>query len=136
MKNNVQEHIAPRPRIFLSRSTLTTMSHPMTHRPLTAGAVRDDGGATRYRPPSGRPPSVRPPSVRDHGGVTVVHPVPPVADDPIRIFWMNCRPFWIHNVIGSGGFGTVYKVELLVPAGLEVSRDSQVGGGGVEQVFV
>ena len=40
-----------------------------------------------------------------------------------NIFWLNDRPYWIHDVIGTGGFGHVYKVEMLLPAGFRVHRD-------------
>ena len=44
-----------------------------------------------------------------------------------RIFWLNDRPFWNHGVLGTGGFATVYKMEMLVPCGLEVGRDADGG---------
>ena len=34
---------------------------------------------------------------------------------------MNGRPYWVHGPLGKGGFGEVFKVEVLLPAGLEVA---------------
>ena len=34
---------------------------------------------------------------------------------------MNDRPYWVHGPLGKGGFGEVFKVEVLLPAGLEVA---------------
>ena len=39
-----------------------------------------------------------------------------IHDD--RIFWLNHRPYLLKKFLGAGGFGQVYKVELLVPPGL------------------
>ena len=39
------------------------------------------------------------------------------------IFWLNSRPFWLHGVLGTGGFATVFKVEMLVPKGFRAGRD-------------
>lgn len=35
-----------------------------------------------------------------------------------RIFWLNGRPYLCHSFLGRGGFADVWKVELLVPAGM------------------
>lgn len=40
-----------------------------------------------------------------------------------NIFWLNSRPYWVHEQIGHGGFGDVFKAELLVPRGMEVAWD-------------
>ena len=37
------------------------------------------------------------------------------------IFRMNGRPYWVHGLLGRGGFGEVFKVEMLLPEGLEVA---------------
>ena len=44
-----------------------------------------------------------------------------------KIFWLNSRPLFLHGVLGEGGFGTVWKVEMLVPFGLKVGRDANGG---------
>ena len=38
-----------------------------------------------------------------------------------RIFWLSRRPYWIHRLLGKGGFGEVYEVEMLLPQGLAVN---------------
>ena len=48
------------------------------------------------------------------------------ATDP-EIFWLNNRPFWMHGLLGTGGFATVFKAEMLVPFGFKVARDA-LGG--------
>ena len=37
-----------------------------------------------------------------------------------RIYWMNGRPYLVHGLLGKGGFGDVFSVEMLLPVGLEV----------------
>ena len=37
-----------------------------------------------------------------------------------RITWMNGRPYLVHGLLGKGGFGEVFSVEMLLPVGLEV----------------
>ena len=43
------------------------------------------------------------------------------------IFWLNSRPYWIHSLLGKGGFGCVWKAELLVPFDMQVARDPRSG---------
>ena len=54
---------------------------------------------------------------------------PPVASvfraTDSRILWLNNRPLWVHTTLGSGGFATVFKVEMLVPVGFKIARDEQ-----------
>ena len=38
-----------------------------------------------------------------------------------RIFRMNGRPYWIHGMLGKGGYGEVFTAEMLLPASLEVA---------------
>ena len=40
--------------------------------------------------------------------------------DP-NILRMNGRPYWVHGLLGKGGYGEVFTVEMLLPAGLEVA---------------
>ena len=89
-----------------------------------------------------RPPRLGPAAtpvgvVVGHGGAAIVpapsfalSSSPPLAPRPppgaystsdTRIFRMNGRPFWVHGPLGKGGFGEVFKVEVLLPAGLEVA---------------
>ena len=37
--------------------------------------------------------------------------------------WMNARPYGVLDFLGRGGFGMVYKVELLTPAGFTLKVD-------------
>ena len=57
-------------------------------------------------------------------------PRPPGAYDVTdpQLFWMNHRPFLLHRSVGKGGFGEVYRAEMLLPPGLEVSRNPTTGG--------
>ena len=43
------------------------------------------------------------------------------AASDARIFWLSRRPYWIHRLLGKGGFGEVYEVEMLLPQGLAVN---------------
>ena len=43
-------------------------------------------------------------------------------DDP-RIAWVNGRPYLAHDFLGQGGFGQVYRVELLIPVGMKCALD-------------
>ena len=67
------------------------------------------------------------------GAVRPAHPFlpsrPPGAYDPTdpQLFWMNNRPFFLHECVGKGGFGKVYKAEMMLPPGMEVARDPTTG---------
>ena len=51
-----------------------------------------------------------------------LHPPPGAySTSDMRIFQMNGRPYWVHGPLGKGGCGEVFKVEVLLPAGLEVA---------------
>ena len=41
---------------------------------------------------------------------------------------MNNRPLLLHRSVGKGGFGEVYRAEMMLPPGLEVNRDPSTGG--------
>ena len=68
-----------------------------------------------FPPPSA---SARPVFPRPH----VSQPRRLHADDP-RIAWISQRPYLVHNLLGSGAFGDVYRVELLAPCGTRVLLD-------------
>ena len=54
-------------------------------------------------------------------------PPPPnccAVTDP-DIHWLNNRPYWVHRLLGRGGFGEVHEVEMLLPRGLEVDWDEK-----------
>ena len=40
---------------------------------------------------------------------------------------MNNRPFLLHGSVGKGGFGEVFKCEMMLPSGLQVSRNPATG---------
>ena len=84
-------------------------------------------GTPRFRP---APP---PADFVGHGGVSTPAAAfalsspaflpPPGAystADP-RIFRVNGRPYWVHGLLGRGGYGEVCAVEMLLPDGLEVA---------------
>ena len=112
------------------------------NRQLPPGPPTIPGGALN-------PDPVRPPLLNPHDISAAAAPpgagVPPAADrhpflpgivpppgaydvtDP-KIFWMNNRPLLLHRSVGKGGFGEVYRAEMMLPPGLEVSRDLSTGG--------
>ena len=47
--------------------------------------------------------------------------------DP-QLFWMNHRPFLLHRSVGKGGFGEVYRAEMMLPPGMDVNRNPTTGG--------
>ena len=46
-----------------------------------------------------------------------------------QLFWMNKRPYLVHGSVGKGAFGEVYKVEMMLPVGMEVRRHADAGAG-------
>lgn len=44
-------------------------------------------------------------------------------DDP-NIAWLHWRPYYIHDVLGRGGFAVVFRVELCIPHGMSCSFDA------------
>ena len=76
-------------------------------------------------------PAPTPAGLVGHGGAAripaapfVLRPPPPpgaYSASDTRIFRMNGRPYWVHGLLGKGGFGEVFNVEMLLPEGLEVA---------------
>ena len=62
-------------------------------------------------------------STTDHADPDVLDPPTTFSATDAMIFWLNNRPYWIHRLLGKGGFGEVYEVEMLIPQGLEVDWD-------------
>ena len=95
-------------------------------------------GSPGLRPAGARPgaPRVRPvhrslarPGVVARGPAPALSPPPPGAYDATdpQLFWMNNRPFLLHRRVGKGGFGEVYRAEMMLPPDTEVSRDPTTG---------
>ena len=106
---------------------------------LNPDPVRPPPLNPHYIPAAAAPPDAGVPP--DHALVRPVHPIPsgivvqnppppPGAYDVTdpQLFWMNNRPFFLHRSVGSGGFGEVFRAEMLLPPGMEVSRDPTTGG--------
>ena len=80
------------------------------------------------RPSSPAPPAT--PRLRPNPAPTAppLQQVPPpdcyATTDP-GIYWLNSRPYWVHRLLGKGGFGEVHEVEMLLPRGLEVDWDEK-----------
>ena len=87
---------------------------------ITNGALHPDADA----PSPPRPTSMMPSWDDNTAQHNTAQPLPAryeVTDG--NLFWLNSRPYAIHECIGKGGFGEVHRVELLVPFGMEVQRD-------------
>ena len=85
-----------------------------------------------YIPAAATPPGAGiPPAHPFLSAIVARNPPPPPgaydSTDP-QLFWMNNRPFFLHRSVGRGGFGEVFRAEMLLPSGLEVSRDPTTGG--------
>ena len=106
---------------------------------IPEGALNPDGPAhpdaippvVAPRPPDAGFPvhSPLPPLAVPHPQQHPLPPPPPGAyevTDP-QLFWMNNRPFLLHRSVGKGGFGEVYKAEMMLPPGMEVSRNPRTG---------
>ena len=78
-----------------------------------AGVVVGNGGAAIVPAPSFALSSSPPLALRPPPGAYSIY--------DMRLFRMNGRPYWVHGPLGKGGFGEVFKVEVLLPAGLEVA---------------
>ena len=81
--------------------------------PTPAGEVLGHGGAAIVPAPSFALSSSPPLALRPPPGAYSIY--------DMRLFRMNGRPYWVHGPLGKGGFGEVFKVEVLLPAGLEVA---------------
>ena len=116
------------------------------NRPLPPVPPTISGGVLNPEPDPARPPRPLNPqhiptadAAAPPGAVRPAHahpflprnpPRPPGAYDVTdpQLFWMNNRPFLLHRSVGKGGFGEVYRAEMLLPPGLEVSRNPTTGG--------
>ena len=112
-------------------------ANPNRHLPpdpptITGGVLNPD--PVPFPPPDMVVPVPPPPPA---GTVRAGHPLLPCAAPPPpgaysrtdpQLFWMNNRPFLLHRIVGKGGFGKVYSAELLLPPGMEVSRNPTTGG--------
>ena len=97
------------------------------------------GGALNPDPVRSPPPDIVPPAdaaAPPAGTVRAGHPLLPRAAPPPpgtyspsdpQLFWMNNRPFLLHRSVGKGGFGEVFRAEMMLPPGMEVSRDPTTG---------
>ena len=102
---------------------------------LNPDPVRPPPLNPHYVPAAANPPGAGiPPAQLFLPGIVPLNPVRPPrpvgaydGTDP-QLFWMNNRPFVLHRSIGRGGFGEVYRAEMLLPPGLEVNRDPTTGG--------
>ena len=104
---------------------------------IPGGALNpEDGGDLNPSPPDVVPPIDRivrrpAPAHTFLPAGTVHRPLPPPpgaydVTDP-KLFWMNNRPFLLHRSVGKGGFGEVYRAEMMLPPGVEVSRNPTTG---------
>lgn len=44
-----------------------------------------------------------------------------------QLFWLNSRPFILHGSVGKGGYGEVFKAEMMLPPGMQVGRNAETG---------
>ena len=103
---------------------------------IPGGALNPEPGVhpppfnPHYIPAAATPPDSGIPPAHPFAPAVVALPPPPGAYDVTdpQLFWMNDRPFWLHRLVGRGGFGQVYRAEMLLPPGMEVSRDPATGG--------
>ena len=95
---------------------------------LNPDPVRPPPLSPQYIPEAATPPGVGVPPA--HPFLPRNPPSPPGAYDATdpQLFWMNNRPFFLHRSIGKGGFGEVYRAEMLLPPGMDVGRNPTTGG--------
>ena len=115
-------------------------ANPNRHLPPDPPTI--SGGVLNPDPVRSPPPNIAPPAdavAPPAGTVRAGHPLlqdahpaappPPGAYSPTdpQLFWMNNRPFLLHRSVGKGGFGEVFRAEMMLPPGMEVSRDPTTG---------
>ena len=118
----IVDHVDGRPIDHVDRSLSVDFLSPGSPSPEPFVG----GPSVKHSPPSPDP------SVSSRKPSPVVSGFPPRRDRPAhflaeqwsatdpRIFWLNKRPYWVHRLLGKGGFGEVHEVEMLLPTGLEV----------------
>ena len=121
---------------LLMRAKANRLLPPDPAPTILGGALNPD---PEVRPPPLNPyyiPAAATPPGR--AGIPPAHPfLPAIAAPPPppgayavtdpQLFWMNNRPFLLHRPIGKGGFGEVFRAEMMLPPGMEVSRDPTTG---------
>ena len=81
--------------------------------PTPGDVVGHDGGASIPAAPFALSSSSPP--------LALLPPPGAYSTSDTRIFRMNGRLYWVHGLLGRGGFGEVFAVEMLLPEGLEVA---------------
>ena len=94
----------------ISPSTLVLPAHPLPV--LAPEAGRENRPVHPFCGPSSPAPSATSRARLRPNPVPVLPPPPPpncyAATDP-DIHWLNNRPYWVHRLLGRGGFGEVHE---------------------------